>query len=343
MRTSLTGLTLLLTIAASLVVTSPASASVPDKPFTETQCEGDSDSVARLYTAGLGREPEQGGFDFWITEYTLGNWTFPRMAEFFVASPEFEQSYGTLTQDQFIRQLYINVLGREGEAGGMAFWNAQMNAGMTRATVLMRFAESPENITNSGTVEPTLGPFNEGRVPGAWRCGPSLENTLLQLADFPANWLDTSGSGTPPASPTNCETAFNFASTETESVQFVADGGGSIFGQAIYLAPTPHGAERYLDQTRQAIIDCAVHQTSGGLNVEITEINAPGLGDDSVGYRLLYTANDGTVILDLGRVAIQDGPVATVMAYTDVDFYNPTETERLSIVVGDRIANLPFA
>lgn len=147
----------------------PASAAVPGKEFTETGCDGYSDSVARLYTAGLDREPEPGGFEFWMTEYTAGRYDLPKMATFFTRSPEFEASYGELTQDGFIRQLYRNVLDREGEDGGVEFWNQQMTAGLDRGTVLLRFAESPENITNSGTVQPILGPFNAG-LSGPWTC-----------------------------------------------------------------------------------------------------------------------------------------------------------------------------
>ena len=162
-----------LILAVVNVSPDPLGASVPGKGFTETGCDGYSDSVARLYTAGLDREPEQGGFEFWMTEYTAGRYDLPRMATFFTQSPEFEASYGSLTQDGFIRQLYRNVLGREGEQGGVTFWNGEMSAGMDRGTVLLRFAESMENITNSGTVEPTLGPFNDG-LQGPWTCTTAI-------------------------------------------------------------------------------------------------------------------------------------------------------------------------
>lgn len=169
-----------------LVFSSGSEAAVPDKEFTETGCDGSSDSVARLHTAGLGREPEQGGFEFWMVEYTNGRWDLTRMATFFTQSPEFEQSYGTLNQDEFIRQLYRNVLGREGEPGGVTFWNEQMDLGMDRGTVLLRFAESPENITNSGTVEPILGPFNAG-LSGPWSCTgwtPPSPGDIVNCSDF---------------------------------------------------------------------------------------------------------------------------------------------------------------
>lgn len=89
----------------------PVAASVPGKPLMQTQCPGDSDSVARLYTAGLGPQPEKGGFEFWMEEYTSGNWTFPRMAQYFVESPEFQQSYGTLDDptaeiEEFLRDRF---------------------------------------------------------------------------------------------------------------------------------------------------------------------------------------------------------------------------------------------
>ncbi len=126
-----------------------------------------------------------------MTEYTAGRWSLANAAIFFTESPEFEASYGQLDQDGFIRQLYRNVLGREGEEGGVAFWNGQMDAGMTRGTVLLRFAESPENIANSGTTSPALGEFNEGRT-GAWFCSyrfndgapASHPGDVVNCADF---------------------------------------------------------------------------------------------------------------------------------------------------------------
>ena len=314
---------------------------MPDKPFTATQCEGYSDSVARLYTAGLGREPEQGGFDFWINEYTFGNWTFSGMANFFVNSPEFQESYGALTQDEFIRQLYRNVLGREGETGGITFWNDQMTAGMTRATVLMRFAESPENITNSGTVEPILGPFNEGRPEGAWRCGPSLADSLFQLDDFPTGWIQSSG--TAPAEPlTGCEAAFDFQANTQESVQFAAgDNQGPLIAQGLFVYPTPYGAQQYLAQTRQAIIDCAFYRNRAGTNVAITEISTAGFGDDSVAYRLTYELSTGFTF-DVIRIVIHDGLVVSGVGHLDLAFTDPSFTAQWAALAAERIAALPF-
>lgn len=169
-------------LATSAIEAEPAGASVPGQPFTETGCEEYSDSVARLYQAGLGRAPEQGGFEFWLDAYTSGQWTFVRMAQFFVSSDEFQTSYGQLDDHNFVSQLYRNVLGREGDAGGIEFWTTQMDAGMSRSTVLLRFAESPENITKTGTTPPSFGPFNDGWAE-PWTCTEGTLASVVSVTD----------------------------------------------------------------------------------------------------------------------------------------------------------------
>ncbi len=143
--------------------------SVPAPSPTETGCEGYTDSIARLYTAAFGREPERDGFRFWFREYLAGSWSLPQMATFFAGSDEFTGTYGSLDEEGFVRQLYRNVLRREGDLIGIDFWTAELNGGMTRGMLLLRFAESPENITNSGTTPPILGPYNAGRS-GPFSC-----------------------------------------------------------------------------------------------------------------------------------------------------------------------------
>jgi hypothetical protein len=175
-----------LIVATTLLATSPANAAVPGLDFTQTGCDGYSDSVARLYTAGLGRIPEKDGFDYWMVKYTRGEWNLRTMATFFTQSAEFNSSYGSLDQDGFIRQIYRNVLGREGEQGGVTYWNGQMSNGMGRGTLLLRFAESPENIATSGTSQPTLGEFNAGRVE-PWTCTgwvPPSPGDTVNCSDF---------------------------------------------------------------------------------------------------------------------------------------------------------------
>ncbi|MDA3040045.1 MAG: DUF4214 domain-containing protein [Actinomycetota bacterium] len=153
-----------------------AAASEPGAPYTDTGCEGYSDSVARLYVAGLGRAAEEAGFTYWMNEYTSGRWTFPRMAEFFTKSDGFTATYGSVSDRGFVEQLYRNVLGREGDPDGINFWSTMVAMGSPRSTLLMRFAESPENVLRSGTRPPTRGYYNQG-LSSSWSCAavPDLD------------------------------------------------------------------------------------------------------------------------------------------------------------------------
>ncbi|MFT7597687.1 MAG: hypothetical protein ACI8TP_000607 [Acidimicrobiales bacterium] len=145
-----------------LGLTGPGQAEVPGAPYTDTGCDEYSDAVARLYVAAFGRTPEADGFNFWLLEYSTARWTLSRMADFFVASAEFEARYGAVDDEGFVTQLYENVLGRQPDANGLAFWVGKLADGMERGTLLLRFSESPENIERSGTSDPILGDFNAG-------------------------------------------------------------------------------------------------------------------------------------------------------------------------------------
>lgn len=68
------------------------------------------------------------------------------VAQGFIDSPEFASKYGNLTNEEFVMQLYKNVLHREPDAGGLKFHIDNLNAGrITRADDLAAFADSPEN------------------------------------------------------------------------------------------------------------------------------------------------------------------------------------------------------
>lgn len=316
----------------------PVDASLPGKPFTQTQCEGYSDSVVRLYTAGLGREPEQDGFDFWINEYTSGRWSFRGMAAFFVDSPEFAASYGTLDQDGFIRQIYRNVLGREGEAGGVDYWNSQMSGGVSRATVLMRFAESPENIANTGTTQPTLGVFNEGRT-GPWRCGADLSAALLVVSDFPSGWtvLPTSPSAAPEVE--SCGNLFYFP-IESDAAAYASPDSTHFFAQAIHNYPTVAGATGYLRKVRDGLPECSSYSDPDGGVVTMQALGLPQYGDESfavtinTAYATGYSTTGHLVVIRIGAVVtgVQLAGFSTP-AVSDITTYSDLAHQRLATVL----------
>ncbi len=109
--------------------------------------QGENSGVAyRLYQATFDRTPDKGGVKYWIDRIDSGL-SGHDAAGHFVASAEFKQTYGSLSNTQFVATIYENVLGRTGEAGGTAFWENYLSTGQgDRASVLLGFSESSENV-----------------------------------------------------------------------------------------------------------------------------------------------------------------------------------------------------
>ena len=114
---------------------------------------GSEGQIARLYVGVFGREPDSDGFAYWVGQRSSAAQTLDEMATFFVGfAPEFEEIYGSATSDaEYVTLLYQNILCREPDAGGLAFWLGELSGGMTRARVLLSLSDSPEFKEATGT------------------------------------------------------------------------------------------------------------------------------------------------------------------------------------------------
>ncbi|WPL18728.1 hypothetical protein Thiowin_03816 [Thiorhodovibrio winogradskyi] len=113
-------------------------------------------NVALLYSAGLGRDPEVHGLNFWIDQRANGM-PFEVIAGAFLDSPEFTNRYGDddlMSAQRFITVMCENVLGRLPDAAGFAYWEEAMaRQGLAREQVLMFFADSTENRSQAAYVD----------------------------------------------------------------------------------------------------------------------------------------------------------------------------------------------
>lgn len=114
-----------------------------------------SAQVYRLYLAVFGREPDVGGHQAWVQRITLGQMTHDEVAQAFIAAPEFAATYGATSDTDFVTLLYANVLGRTPDAEGLDSWLTALEGGMTRARVVLLFAESPEHQADSAAAQET--------------------------------------------------------------------------------------------------------------------------------------------------------------------------------------------
>lgn len=104
-------------------------------------------AVANLYQAVFGRTAEFAGLDFWFDQADKGV-SVKTIAEGFMASSEYK--LGALNNTQFVDALYNGVMGRSGDAAGAKFWTDALSTGVSRADVIVAFAEAA--ATNTGEV-----------------------------------------------------------------------------------------------------------------------------------------------------------------------------------------------
>lgn len=108
---------------------------------------GDLGQAYRLYQAAFNRTPDRAGLSYWVKQLD-NNTSLAQVAGGFVGSQEFQGLYrGTVASRAMIETFYRNVLGREGEASGISFWETAIAGGQTTAQVLVGFSESAENVT----------------------------------------------------------------------------------------------------------------------------------------------------------------------------------------------------
>ncbi len=115
--------------------------------------------IARLYNAYLQRDPDPGGLDYWRGQ-RIGGAPAATISNSFAGSAEFADTYGPLTNTQFVELVYQNVLNRAPDSGGLAYWVGQLDNGVSRGAVMSGFAESDEFVGQTGTVQ--AGGPNEG-------------------------------------------------------------------------------------------------------------------------------------------------------------------------------------
>jgi serralysin len=110
---------------------------------------GDAGEAYRLYQAAFDRTPDLSGLGFWITALDNGS-DLHQVAGYFLTSAESVQKYGVNpTTQQFVTQLYANVLHRAPDPSGEAYWeNALVKGLVSRADALAFFSESSENQAN---------------------------------------------------------------------------------------------------------------------------------------------------------------------------------------------------
>jgi hypothetical protein len=109
--------------------------------------------VTRLFQAALGREADQGGLNYFVQALDNGA-KLSDVANNMVSSPEFTSQFGAnLNNTQFVDALYQNLRGASASPAEISGWTILIDKGeMSRADVVVQFAESAENRANTAGI-----------------------------------------------------------------------------------------------------------------------------------------------------------------------------------------------
>lgn len=101
-------------------------------------------AIARLYDSILDKLPDIAGLRSYRNQMDAGT-TLLQVAQALMGQPEYQAVYGGLGNQAFVEKMYQVILNRTGDSGGIASWTAQLDAGLSRAELLVNFSQSIEH------------------------------------------------------------------------------------------------------------------------------------------------------------------------------------------------------
>jgi Domain of unknown function (DUF4214)/Putative flagellar system-associated repeat len=111
-----------------------------------------------LYLAYFNRAPDAIGLDYWANNFFTGA-TESQIAINFSLAPEFTSTYGAINSqssvtqiDSFINAVYSNVLNRQADASGLAYWQNNFQTGASNAAEFILQIVAAVN-TQNGTAD----------------------------------------------------------------------------------------------------------------------------------------------------------------------------------------------
>jgi Domain of unknown function (DUF4214)/FG-GAP-like repeat len=104
-----------------------------------------SSVITKFYRDTLNRAPDPAGLAGWIKAARSGM-PVAQIASAFYASPEYFSTVGRGDYQTWVSDLYVKLLHRSPDAGGLAGWVRALRSGMPRDQLAFGFYQSPETL-----------------------------------------------------------------------------------------------------------------------------------------------------------------------------------------------------
>jgi hypothetical protein len=120
--------------------------------------------IIRCYLGIMNRRPDFGGWIYW-NDLMHGGFSHETVANIFIHSPEFEQTYGNLDNTGLVTLLYQNILKRQPDPDGLNYYvNLLDSDALSRPALILGFLNSPEYVQQSQNET-----FANALILGMWR------------------------------------------------------------------------------------------------------------------------------------------------------------------------------
>jgi len=94
-------------------------------------------NIIELYIATFNRAPDADGLAYWVSNVESSGWSLEQVAKSMFDSEEVNTTYpDTLSNTEFLNKVYTNVLGRDGDPDGVAYWLTQMEKGILKSQMI---------------------------------------------------------------------------------------------------------------------------------------------------------------------------------------------------------------
>jgi len=104
------------------------------------------DKITSLYVSYFNRAPDFNGLSYWKSHgedyLKTGKSDLLALQELsagFAIHPTFVSMYSSMGNEDFVKAIYKNALGRDGDAGGIAYWTGLLDSGKQRSDMVAEF------------------------------------------------------------------------------------------------------------------------------------------------------------------------------------------------------------
>lgn len=184
--------------------------------------------VSQLYVSLFGRAPDAEGLGFWASALADGM-TMARLAqEMYNTAPARDYYPTAATNREIVATFYLNVLGREADAGGLDFWTREMDMAATKGDVFAKLLNNVVNYTGSDAAGLKSQALFLNKVAVAQYYGEN-EGDIVNAADVLVGVTDKYATVIEAKAAIDAGVVIGVQTYEIENVAAVVEGGAVVF------------------------------------------------------------------------------------------------------------------